>query len=169
MASSTSFILLSLLIITIVLSPRRALATTMSIYELLPVFGLPGGILPDSVKNYTFCPEDGSFVVQLEKQPCYVQLDDYLICYDELISGTLKLGSITNLEGIRVKWLLLWLQVDEIKVDLPPNDNIYLQFGVVNKKLDVGQFQTIHSCTNRDNMWIFKVHYFSYLSPLLFI
>ncbi|XP_021728841.1 uncharacterized protein LOC110695917 [Chenopodium quinoa] len=98
-------------------------------------------------------------MVELEKQPCYVQLDEYLVSYDELISGTLKLGSITNLEGVRVKWLLLWLKLDEIKVDLPPNDNIYLQFGLVNKKVDVHQFQTIHSCTSR-HLWMLKVQRF---------
>lgn len=134
------------LIIIIILYYSRQVATTTSIYEILPVFGLPSGLLPDSVKNYTFSPADGNFVVELDEQPCYVQLDDYLVSYDEIISGTLKIGSITNLEGVRVKWLLLWLKVDEIKVDLPPNDNIYLQFGLVNKKLDVHQFKTIHSC-----------------------
>ncbi|KNA24323.1 hypothetical protein SOVF_016790 [Spinacia oleracea] len=126
---------------------------TATIYEILPIFGLPGGLFPDSVKNYTFSIEDGTFAVELEKQqPCYVQLEDYMVCYDELISGTLKIGSITNLEGVRVKWLMIWLKVDEIKVDLPPNDNIYLQFGLVNKKLDVNQFRTIHSCTYQDKL-----------------
>lgn len=117
-----------------------------SVYDILPEFGLPPGLLPNCVVNYTFSSNDGSFSVEL-KNPCYVEFE-YLVYYDKHITGTLKMGSIKNLKGIQVKRFFLWLGVDEIKVDLPPSDSIYFQVGIVNKKLRIDQFETVHSCTS---------------------
>ncbi|KAK7359262.1 hypothetical protein VNO77_01215 [Canavalia gladiata] len=116
-----------------------------SVYELLPKYGLPSGLLPNTVTDYTL-GEDGRFVVVLDK-PCYVQFD-YLVYYDTKISGKLNYGSITNLKGIQVQRFFLWLNVDEIRVDLPPSNNIYFQVGIINKKLNVDQFKTVRSCRN---------------------
>ncbi|XP_027348604.1 uncharacterized protein LOC113860138 [Abrus precatorius] len=116
-----------------------------SVYEILPKYGLPSGLLPNTVTDYML-EEDGRFVVVLEK-PCYVQFD-YLVYYETKITGKLNYGSITNLKGIQVQRLLLWFNVDEIRVDLPPSDNIYFQVGIINKKLDLDQFKTVRSCRN---------------------
>ncbi|KAF5725514.1 hypothetical protein HS088_TW23G00237 [Tripterygium wilfordii] len=114
-----------------------------TVFEILPKFGLPSGLLPDSVTSYTL-QDDGSFFVVLEKA-CYIQFE-YLVYYDKEISGKLSYGSISDLKGIQVQRFFFWLGVDEIKVDLPPNDSIYFQVGIINKKLDVDQFKTVHSC-----------------------
>lgn len=117
-----------------------------SVHDLLPKYGLPTGLLPESVTSYTLS-NDGRFVVYLDG-PCYIQFD-YLVYYERQITGKLQYGSITELKGIQVQRFLLWLDVDEIRVDLPPADNIYFQVGFVNKKLDVDQFQTVHSCRGK--------------------
>ncbi|KAL5765233.1 hypothetical protein ACOSP7_017516 [Xanthoceras sorbifolium] len=114
-----------------------------TVFDILPKFGLPPGLLPNSVTDYTL-HDDGRFVVVLSG-PCYVQFD-YLVYYEKTISGKLGYGSITDLNGIQVQRFFLWFDVDEIKVDLPPSDSIYFQVGLINKKLDVGQFKTVHSC-----------------------
>ncbi|KAE9601170.1 hypothetical protein Lal_00023731 [Lupinus albus] len=115
-----------------------------TVFELLPKYGLPSGLLPSTVTDYTLSEDDGHFVVVLEK-PCYVQFD-YLVYYDKTVSGKLSYGSITDLNGIEVERLFLWLNVDEIRVDLPPSNSIYFQVGLINKKLSVDQFKTVHSC-----------------------
>ncbi|CAN1141184.1 hypothetical protein LINPERPRIM_LOCUS25325, partial [Linum perenne] len=61
-------------------------------------------------------------------------------------TGKPSYGSITDLEGIQVHKFFLWLDVDEIKVDLPPADSIYFYVGFINKKLDMNQVETLHSC-----------------------
>ncbi|XAR69138.1 hypothetical protein NMG60_11000618 [Bertholletia excelsa] len=105
---------------TISISAIKPSDDAPTVYEILPKFGLPGGLLLNSVKSYSLS-SNGSFVVELEK-PCYVQFD-YLVYYEKQITGTLKYGSITNLEGIQVQ-----------RVDLPPSDSIYFRF------------KTVHSC-----------------------
>lgn len=117
-----------------------------TVYQILEKYGLPSGLLPNSVKSYTLSPDDGSFVVELEK-PCYIQFD-YLVYYDSKITGKLNVGSITDLDGIQVKRFLFWFNVDEIRVDLPSSDNIYFTVGIINKKLDIDQFETVHACTD---------------------
>ncbi|PKI73624.1 hypothetical protein CRG98_005998 [Punica granatum] len=117
-----------------------------TVYDVLPEFGLPGGLLPDSVTSYSLSP-DGRFVVFL-KGPCYVQFD-YLIYYEDQITGKINYGSITELEGIQVQRFFIWFDVNEIRVDLPPSDSIYFQVGFVNKKLDIDQFMKVHSCRDR--------------------
>ncbi|KAH0780509.1 hypothetical protein KY290_000107 [Solanum tuberosum] len=68
------------------------------------------------------------------------------------ISGKLGIGSITELEGIEVKRFLFWFNVKEIRVDLPLSDSVYFQIGLVNKKLDIHQFETIHSCMKNGSL-----------------
>ncbi|GAB4851493.1 hypothetical protein Ancab_030895 [Ancistrocladus abbreviatus] len=116
-----------------------------TVYDLLPTYGLPSGLLPNSVKNFSLS-SDGSFNVELSA-PCYVQFD-YMVYYDRIISGKLKYGSIKDLEGIQVQKFLLWLTVDEIVVDLPPSNYIYFHLGMISKKLDVAQFREVRACRN---------------------
>ncbi|XVF19163.1 hypothetical protein REPUB_Repub11eG0085700 [Reevesia pubescens] len=123
--------------------PERASPT---VWDILPKYGLPSGLLPNTVTDYSL-QTDGRFIVKLES-PCYVQFE-YLVYYEKTITGKLSYGSITDLKGIQVQRFFLWFDVDEIKVDLPPSGSIYFQVGFINKKLDVDQFNTIHSCRDR--------------------
>lgn len=137
------FALFLLLFITVLITPSLSLPNAPTVFEILPEFGLPSGLLPDCVTDYSLS-DDGRFVVHLENT-CYVEFD-YLVYYEKTITGKLSYGSITDLKGIQVQRLFLWFNVDEIKVDLPPSNNIYFQVGIINKKLDVSQFKTVHSC-----------------------
>ncbi|KAL6203965.1 hypothetical protein ACLB2K_021235 [Fragaria x ananassa] len=131
-----------LLLLLLSAAPRLSLSDS-TVFELLPKYGLPSGLLPASVSNYTLS-DDGRFVVVLDK-PCYIQFE-YLVYYETKITGKLSYGAITDLKGIQVQRLFFWFDVDEIRVDLPPSDSIYFTVGIINKKLDVDQFQSVHSC-----------------------
>lgn len=142
---SSNFSFLLLLLLSVSATDIYSNSDAPPVYDLLPQYGLPKGLLPDSVTNYSLA-DDGSFVVELEK-PCYLHFD-YLVYYDRKISGVLKYGSITGLKGIQVKKLIFWLDVDEIRVDLPPSDYIYFQVGWITRKLGVSQFQSVRSCSS---------------------
>lgn len=137
------FALFLLLFISIPITSSLSLSDAPTVFEMLPKFGLPSGLLPDCVTDYSLS-DDGRFVVHLN-QTCYVEFD-YLVYYEKTVTGKLSYGSISDLKGIQVQRLFFWFNVDEIKVDLPPSENIYFQVGIINKKLDVGQFKTVHSC-----------------------
>ncbi|KAK4777785.1 hypothetical protein SAY87_017972 [Trapa incisa] len=145
MASSfPALCLLLLLIHEFTLNLSIASATT--VHDILRKYGLPAGLIPESVNSYTLSP-DGRFAVDLEG-PCYIKFD-YLVYYDRRITGKLSYGSITNLKGIKVQRFLILLSVDEIRVDLPPADFIYFQVGLINKKLDVEPFENVLSCRGK--------------------
>ena len=138
--------LLSLLLFSLPLLSSAAdspASNGTTIYELLPMFGLPPGLLPDTVRSFSLS-RNGRFQVELES-PCYVDFE-YLVYYDTNITGVIKYGGIDELKGIQVRRFLLWFDVDAIKVDLPPSDYIYFEVGWITKKLRVDQFQTVHSC-----------------------
>ncbi|MCE2055598.1 hypothetical protein HAX54_042987 [Datura stramonium] len=136
-------ILLLLLLSPFCLSFNLHSSANTTVYQILTKYDLPQGLLPNSVKSYSLS-NDGTFEVVLEK-PCYVEFE-YLVYYAEKITGKLSIGSITDLGGIQVKRFLFWLNVNEIRVDLPSSGSIYFQVGFINKRLDVKQFETVHAC-----------------------
>ncbi|XP_009396914.2 uncharacterized protein LOC103981885 [Musa acuminata AAA Group] len=114
-----------------------------TIYDLLPQYGLPPGILPDTVKSFSVA-SNGRFVVDLYG-PCYVDFE-YLVYYAPRVSGVLRYGAIGNLEGVQVRRFLVWFDVGGIMADLPSSDFLYFQVGWITRKLRIDQFQTVHSC-----------------------
>lgn len=133
--------------------PRQAAAGAGSsggatVHEVLPLYGLPEGLLPDAVASYSL-EADGCFVVELDRPSCYVRFGQYVVFYERRITGALKMGSIRDLEGIQVLRHFLRLGVGEIKVDLPPSDYVYFQVGWIAKRLAVDDFRSIRSCQDQ--------------------
>lgn len=129
MAAKTLITLFLTLIIVITSTTALSVTDQPTVYQILEKYGLPSGLLPDSVKSYTLSPDDGSFVVELEK-PCYIQFD-YLVYYDSKITGKLNFGSITDLVGIQVKKFFFWLSVDEIGVEMNKHANFFPKFLII--------------------------------------
>ncbi|OAY64078.1 hypothetical protein ACMD2_10954 [Ananas comosus] len=152
-SSSLPFLVLLLLLSAAASAPAAAAAPPPSngstVYDLLPEFGLPPGLLPDSVTSFSLA-SDGSFVVDLAG-PCYVDFE-YLVYYEPRVTGVVKYGGIGSLKGIQVRRFLIWFDVDAIKVDLPPSDYIYFEVGWITRKLRVDQFETVHSCRSNRSL-----------------
>ncbi|KAL8159478.1 hypothetical protein V2J09_001015 [Rumex salicifolius] len=143
MASSSPTIMFVVVLLLLLVASVPNSSASPTVFEILPLFGLPSGLLPSSVQSYTL-DDDGSFVVELSK-PCYLHFD-YVVYYDKSVTGKLRYGSITELKGIQVHKFFLWLDVDQITVDSPSSDSIYFQVGLINKKLDLDQFKTVRAC-----------------------
>jgi len=116
------------------------------ISEMLAKFGLPIGLMPDSVKSYSLA-DDGKFKVELAK-PCYVQFD-YLVYYDKTITGKVSYGKITDLSGIQAKQFFIWVDVTGMEMDLPASDYIYFKVGIISKKIEISWFETVPTCKDK--------------------
>ncbi|RWW39000.1 hypothetical protein BHE74_00055709 [Ensete ventricosum] len=114
-----------------------------TVYDLLPQYGLPPGVLPDTVKSFSLA-SNGQFVVELYG-PCYVDFE-YLVYYAPRVSGVIKYGGIESLEGVQVRRFMVWFDVGGIMVDVPSSEFIYFHVGWITRKLRIEQFQTVHSC-----------------------
>ncbi|KAI3706334.1 hypothetical protein L6452_23991 [Arctium lappa] len=159
--------LLILALLAVISSTPLISANPPTIYEALEQFGLPVGILPDSVTSYTYDPTDGSFVVELKKY-CFIEFD-YLVHYRPKITGKINYGVLSEIRGLEAAVFGLWLNIDEIRVDVPAASNVYLKLGslsetLITQTLDIKQFQTIHPCI--DNALAAGDHASKRISPL---
>ncbi|KAL2239650.1 UNVERIFIED_CONTAM: hypothetical protein Sindi_0606200 [Sesamum indicum] len=118
-------------------------ASGSSIYEVLKVHGLPMGLLPKGVKNFSL-DNSGKFEVHLD-QACNAKFENELH-YDRNVSGTISYGKIDGLSGISAQDLFLWFPVIEIRVDIPSSGLIYFNVGVVSKQFSLSSFETPRDC-----------------------
>ncbi|CAA7387994.1 unnamed protein product [Spirodela intermedia] len=143
MASSSSSSS-SLLILLLSLSAAVASAggDLPPVQDYLPSYGLPKGLLPNAVVNYTLS-EDGEFVVELAA-PCYVQFTD-LVYFDRVLKGKLTYGAVTDVSGIQVKKLFIWVSITGLAVT---SDGKYIEFqvGIFSQKLPISLFTEIPNC-----------------------
>ncbi|GMH30980.1 hypothetical protein Nepgr_032823 [Nepenthes gracilis] len=121
---------------------------SMSIYDVLSSHGLPVGLLPKGVKNYTL-DDSGRFDAYLD-QACNAKFESELY-YDRKLSGWLSYGQIGNLSGISAQELFLWFPVMGIRVDVPSSGLIHFDVGVVHKQFSLSMFETPPNCTASDH------------------
>ncbi|CAI9770683.1 unnamed protein product [Fraxinus pennsylvanica] len=114
-----------------------------SIYEVLKLHGLPMGLLPKGVKDFTL-DNSGTFEVHLD-QACTAKFENEMH-YHRNVSGTLRYGQIDGLSGISAQDLFLWFPVKEIRVDIPSSGLIYFDVGVVSKQFSLSSFETPRDC-----------------------
>ncbi|URD98008.1 hypothetical protein MUK42_29480 [Musa troglodytarum] len=120
-----------------------SLSNGTTVYDLLPEYGLPPGILPDTVKSFSLA-SGGRFVTKLYGT-CYVDFE-YVVYYEPRVSGVVKYGAIDELQGVQIRRYLAWFNVDTIRLDPSSSDFIYFEGSWITLKLRIDQFQTVHSC-----------------------
>ncbi|KAL8516542.1 hypothetical protein ACS0TY_014981 [Phlomoides rotata] len=114
-----------------------------SIYEVLKTHGLPMGLLPKGVSNFSL-DDSGKFQVNLDRA-CNAKFENE-IHYDMNITGTLQYGRIDGLLGISAQDLFLWFPVIEIRVDVPSSGLIYFNVSVVSKQFSLSSFENPRDC-----------------------
>lgn len=119
-----------------------------TIYDHLRLQGLPIGLLPKGITEFSHDPSTGRFQVFLE-HPCNAKFENELH-YDFNVSGTLSFGRIGNLSGVSAQELFLWFPVKGIRVDVPSSGLIYFDVGVVDKQFSLSLFESPPDCTAVD-------------------
>ncbi|KAI3786903.1 hypothetical protein L1987_40973 [Smallanthus sonchifolius] len=131
------------LILLCTLTISTAFQQPTTIYDLLRSNGLPIGLLPKGVTDFTF-DASGRFEVHLD-QACNAKFEDELH-YEQNVSGNLTYGQIGGLSGISAQDLFLWFPVKEIRVDIPSSGLIYFDVGIVSKQFSLSSFETPKEC-----------------------
>lgn len=112
--------------------------------DLLPKYGLPRGLIPDSVASYSFDEATGEFEIHLAGT-CYVWFGSHLVYYERSVRGRLSYGAISDLSGIQAKKLFLWVSVTGI-VAHPDQGTVEFQVGFVSEALPASQFDAVPAC-----------------------
>ncbi|KAL5566701.1 hypothetical protein UlMin_029865 [Ulmus minor] len=116
-----------------------------TIYDYLRLHGLPIGLLPKGITEFSQDPSTGFFQVMLNK-PCNAKFENQ-VHYDFNVTGTLTFGRIGNLSGVSAQELFLWFPVKGIRVDVPSSGLIYFDVGVVDKQFSLSLFESPPDCT----------------------
>uniref|UniRef100_N1QT56 DUF538 domain-containing protein n=1 Tax=Aegilops tauschii TaxID=37682 RepID=N1QT56_AEGTA len=124
-------LLLLLLAAAVAVAAASAAPANGAANDLLPKYGLPKGLIPDSVSSYTFDEATGDFEIHLAGT-CYVRFGDHL-------------GRITGLAGIQAKKLFLWVSVSGI-VAHPAEGTLEFQVGFVSEELSASLFDRVPAC-----------------------
>ncbi|CAO2826485.1 unnamed protein product [Amaranthus hypochondriacus] len=117
--------------------------SSKSIYQVLKSKGLPSGLFPKGISNFTI-DDDGNFRVYLN-EACEAKFESE-IHYEKDVSGQIIYGQIGNLTGIEAQDLFLWFPVKGIRVDIPSSGVIYFDVGVVHKQFSASLFETPRDC-----------------------
>ncbi|KAG8085301.1 hypothetical protein GUJ93_ZPchr0010g10988 [Zizania palustris] len=91
-------------------------ATKPTAYEALATFDFPPGILPKGIVSYTLDDSTGDFTATLNTtSTCGFAIEgSYSLRYQRKLSGRITADRLTNLEGVAVKILFLWVNIVEV-------------------------------------------------------
>ncbi|PON89107.1 hypothetical protein TorRG33x02_149700 [Trema orientale] len=140
-----SLCVLLLLISAALSSAATSRSPPSTIYDYLKLHGLPIGLFPKGITEFSHDPSTGCFQVLLS-QPCNAKFENQ-VHYDFNVSGTLSFGQIGNLSGVSAQELFLWFPVKGIRVDVPSSGLIYFDVGVVDKQFSLSLFESPPDCT----------------------
>ncbi|XVF07003.1 hypothetical protein REPUB_Repub06bG0100300 [Reevesia pubescens] len=139
---------LSFLLLSLVNFPTTQSSSPSSIYDHLERNGLPMGLLPKGITDFSIDLDRHRFQVNLT-QPCNAKFENQMH-YDFNISGVLSFGKIANLSGVSQQELFLWFPVISIRVDDPSSGLINFDVGVVDKQFSLSLFESPRDCTAVD-------------------
>ncbi|KAI3757124.1 hypothetical protein L6452_04657 [Arctium lappa] len=128
---------------------KQSSSSPPSIYDALSSNGLPIGLLPKGITNFTIDPSTQRFQVHLNSS-CHTKFETS-VRFDWNFSGSLSYGQISNLSGIAAQDLFLWFPVKGIHVDVPTTGLIYFDVGVVYKQFALSSFEIPRDCTELDD------------------
>lgn len=110
--------------------------------ELLDSFGLPRALVPETARRYLL-HDDGSFELFLD-DGCVVEVGGYRVGYDVELSGTVSPGTVTGLEGVRVRVLLAWVPITAVEV---AGEKVTVHIGLIKKSFPAVGFKSSPQCT----------------------
>ncbi|KAL7109605.1 hypothetical protein ACP275_06G184900 [Erythranthe tilingii] len=117
-----------------------------SFYDVLSSNGLPIGLFPKGISDFSIDPTSGAFHLRLlSPSPCDANFETR-VRYERDISGSVNYGRIANLSGVSTQELFLWLPVKGVQVDIPSSGLIYFDVGVVSKQFSLSYFEAPKEC-----------------------
>ncbi|KAF0927603.1 hypothetical protein E2562_034572 [Oryza meyeriana var. granulata] len=120
-------------------------ATKPTAYETLATFDFPPGILPKGVVSYTLDDSTGDFTATLNTtSTCGFSIQgSYSLRYQPRLSGRIAADRLTNLQGVSVKILFLWVNIIEVTRH---GDQLGFSVGIASADFSVDNFLESPRC-----------------------
>ncbi|KAK4441786.1 hypothetical protein Salat_0513500 [Sesamum alatum] len=121
----------------------RAGGTDRTAYEFLQSYGFPMGILPKGVTHYDLDASSGKFNAYLNGSCSFSLEGSYKLKYRSRIGGYIKKDKLTKLSGVRVKVLLLWLNIVEVRRH---GEKLEFSVGMASAEFPINNFDVSPQC-----------------------
>uniref|UniRef100_A0ACD5U3H6 Uncharacterized protein n=1 Tax=Avena sativa TaxID=4498 RepID=A0ACD5U3H6_AVESA len=120
-------------------------AAKKTAYEALADFDFPPGIIPKGVVSYTLDNATGDFTAHLDSSStCEFSIQgSYTLRYKPTISGRISVDRLTNLKGVSVKILFLYVNIIEVTRD---GDNLGFSVGIASAEFGLDNFLESPTC-----------------------
>ncbi|KAK3020864.1 hypothetical protein RJ639_045546, partial [Escallonia herrerae] len=116
---------------------------SFSAYEILQSFDFPVGILPKGAKGYDLDETTGKFHAYFNGACSFSLEGSYQLRYKSTISGSISKDRLTNLSGVSVKVLFLWLNIVEV---VRNGDVLEFSVGIASAKFTIESFDVSPQC-----------------------
>lgn len=121
-----------------------------SLHDLLEIHGLPSGIFPTNVRNYSL-DENNVLEVKLAS-PCLTKFES-TVYFESIVRAHLSKGKLFGIEGLSNKELFIWLPVKGIIVNYPEAGLAVIDISLANKTLSLSVFERPLICEH-EGMYI---------------
>ncbi|KAJ3691818.1 hypothetical protein LUZ61_000091 [Rhynchospora tenuis] len=135
--------------LTLVLPSSAAVAVSspsdsnLTAYQALQTFDFPVGILPVGALGYELDRSTGAFKAFLNGS-CEFNIQSYYqLRYKSTIAGKITKDRLSNLSGVSVKILFLWLNIVEVSRD---GDQLYFSVGIASASFGIDNFYESPQC-----------------------
>uniref|UniRef100_A0A0E0KHP9 DUF538 family protein n=1 Tax=Oryza punctata TaxID=4537 RepID=A0A0E0KHP9_ORYPU len=112
--------------------------------DLLPEYGLPRGLIPETIASYTFDNDTGDFEIRLTST-CYIWFGSHLAYFEDTIRGRISYGTITGLSGIQAQKFFVWVSITTI-VAHPDQRTVEFRAGFISEALPESDFAEVPVC-----------------------
>ena len=120
-------------------------------YQALADYDFPPGIIPKGVVAYTLDNSTGAFTATLDasasgagKSVCEFSIQgSYSLRYQTKITGKIKPDHLSNLQGVSVKVLFLWINIVEVT---RRGDNLEFSVGIASADFGIENFLECPTC-----------------------
>ncbi|XP_057782281.1 uncharacterized protein LOC131000411 [Salvia miltiorrhiza] len=128
------------LILVVVLTGAVAVPTA---YEVIQGYGFPIGILPKGVTHYDLDESSGKFNAYMNGSCSFSLEGSYQLKYSSVISGYIYKDKLTNLSGVKVKVLFVWLNIVEVRRNA---DKLEFSVGIASADFGIENFFICPQC-----------------------
>ncbi|XP_062184535.1 uncharacterized protein LOC133888346 [Phragmites australis] len=126
-------------------SANSTVDAATTVYGVLQQNNLPRGLLPQGVKSYVL-HADGALEVTLRGECNFfvtVAGKQYKFRYDRTVSGIIKSGSITRVNGVRMQVAFAWLGFNQVN---RAGDQLRIQLETSTQSFPVSSFAQSPHC-----------------------
>lgn len=120
-----------------------AAAAVPTAYEVIQSYGFPMGVLPKGVTHYDLDASTGKFNAYLNGSCSFSLEGSYQLRYKSRISGYIYNNKLTDLSGVSVKVLFLWLNIVEVR---RKGDNLEFSVGIASAEFSIDNFFVCPQC-----------------------